>query len=113
MNTQEMLQFQQEFFYSCCETTAAKNADYTGKSDDPFANFQTVEVFGIATEVGFFTRMTDKMSRLAGFIKNGTLEVKEESVIDTLKDLANYSSLFAAYLEHMAEKKRNEKEKPW
>jgi hypothetical protein len=43
--------------------------------------------------------MMDKISRIASFIKKGTLEVKDESVKDTLMDLANYCILFAGYLE--------------
>jgi hypothetical protein len=38
------------------------------------------------------------MARIASFVKNGELKVKDESVQDTLLDLANYSMLFAAYL---------------
>jgi hypothetical protein len=76
-----------------------KNADYTGfKDDNPFANFEAVEAFGLNTEIGFLTRMTDKMARIASFVRNGELKVKDESVQDTLLDLANYSMLFAAYL---------------
>ena len=79
-----------------------KNSDYTGATDDPFANFKAIEVYGIKTEIGFMTRMTDKMARVASFIKNGELMVKDESVQDTLLDLANYSMLFAAYLKSVA-----------
>lgn len=82
------------------EVTLAKNADYTGSTNDPFANFKNVEVLGIcSTEQGFATRMMDKISRIASFIKNGTLQVKDESASDTLIDLANYCILFAGYLE--------------
>ncbi len=79
--------------------TTAKNNDYTGSSDDPFANFKIVEVYGVVNaEEGFFTRMSDKFSRLASFIKKGVLYVKDESIEDTLLDLANYCILLAAYL---------------
>jgi hypothetical protein len=43
--------------------------------------------------------MTDKMARIGSFVKRGELVVKDESVKDTLLDLANYAMLFAAYLE--------------
>jgi hypothetical protein len=42
-------------------------------------------------------RMTDKMSRLAQFTKNGELKVKDESLEDTLVDLINYAVLLRAY----------------
>ena len=100
MTREELQQFQQGFFNDCLATSRAKNNDYTGAGDDPFANFRIVEHNGISTtEAGMLVRMSDKMSRLATFAKKGVLEVKDESVTDTLKDLANYAALLAAYIE--------------
>lgn len=100
MTREEFLQFHWDTVNKMAQITAAKNADYTGASDDPFANFTNVESLGIcSTEQGFATRMTDKLSRISSFIKSGTLQVKDESVTDTLLDLANYCILFAGYLE--------------
>jgi len=105
MNSQEYMAFHQ----ACCDRMVAitkeKNADYTGGNNDPFANFRLTDHFGVASvEQGFFTRMTDKFSRIASFIKKGVLLVKDETVEDTLLDLANYCILFAGYLRS----KRNE-----
>lgn len=76
-----------------------KNSDYTGDNALPFKNFTMVETMGAATtEQGFFTRMTDKLMRFAGFIKNGTLKVNDERIEDTLLDLANYCILCICYL---------------
>lgn len=76
-----------------------KNADYSGADADPFHNFKAVERAGVASvEQGFYTRMTDKMMRLASFIKNGKLMVEDEKVTDTLLDLAAYALLFSCYL---------------
>lgn len=81
------------------QITAAKNADYCGVAGDPFANFTRVEGMGIATtEQGFLTRMLDKFCRITSFAQQGTLQVKDESVEDTLLDLANYSILLAGYI---------------
>jgi hypothetical protein len=99
MTKQEYFKFAESFFNSCVEISRKKNADYTGKSDDPFSNFASVEVLGISTEHGFLTRMIDKMKRIASFVENGQLQVKDESVADTLRDLANYSCLLAGYIE--------------
>lgn len=78
----------------------AKNQDYAGEgAKDPFANFTRVEALGICTpEVGFLTRMSDKLSRIASITASGKTAVKDESVKDTLRDLANYSLLMLAYL---------------
>jgi hypothetical protein len=55
---------------------------------------------GVASaEQGFFTRMTDKMMRIGGFIKNGTLLVLDEKVEDTLQDLAIYCIIMICYLQ--------------
>ena len=106
MTKHELIDFAEAFYGTCLETTERKNSDYTGSSDDPFSNFKAIEVYGIKTEIGFLTRMTDKLARIASFIKNGELMVKDESVQDTLLDLANYSMLFAAYLKSQQKEKQ-------
>ncbi len=98
MTKENYFVFAEEFFDDCLETSRRKNADYTGKDADPFGNFKSVEVLGIPTEVGFLTRMMDKMKRISSFVEQGELQVKDESVTDTLKDLANYSCLLAGYI---------------
>lgn len=100
MDKQELLKFCENLTKQMLETLKKKNADYTGTTDDPFANFTRVESLGICkTEVGFLTRMTDKLCRLNSFVQKGALEVSDETVLDTLSDLANYCLLFTAYLE--------------
>jgi hypothetical protein len=99
MTKEEYLRFHQD----CCDrmvaTTAAKNADYTGTNPDPFANFAGVEDVDIcATETGFLVRMYDKFARIRSFVQKGVLQVKDESVEDTLIDLANYCILLAGYI---------------
>jgi hypothetical protein len=80
------------------ETMKRKNSDYTG-SEDPFANFKYSEQFGVtSTEVGMFVRMLDKVSRAATFFQGKELQVKDETVDDTLQDLAVYCILTMLYL---------------
>lgn len=100
MTKEEYFEFQAAIFEELKEITRKKNADYTGAGSDPFKNFKLVDKFGcVSTEQGFFTRMVDKMSRISSFIQKGELQVKDESVQDTLKDLSNYCILFLGYLE--------------
>ena len=100
MNKEEFFKYHREFTNKILEVSKAKNADYTGVTDDPFANFKRVEALGIcSTEQGFLTRMSDKLARLSSFWQKGELQVKDESVTDTLMDLCNYTILMAAYLE--------------
>lgn len=99
MTKQEYLEFFEATTHKMIEITRAKNADYTGSGDDPFANFTRVEVLGIcSTEQGFLTRMFDKFSRITSFVQKGDLQVKSESVEDTLLDLSIYSLLMLGYL---------------
>lgn len=88
-----------QFLNKMLDTMEKKNADYTGASDDPFANFSRVQALDICTtEQGFLTRMTDKLCRIASFAKRGKLSVESESVEDTLLDLANYAVIMACYI---------------
>lgn len=99
MNREEYLAEFKAITDQMYEITKAKNSDYCGDTSQPFKNFTMVETMGVATtEQGFFTRMNDKMMRFSGFIKNGTLQVKDEKIEDTLLDLATYSILLICYL---------------
>ena len=54
-------------------------------------------------EQGILVRITDKISRLSQYTKNGELQVKDESVEDTLVDIINYTVLLRAYLKEQGE----------
>lgn len=72
--------------------TTRKNADYAGESD-PYANFRE---FGT---LGFLVRMSDKWQRIKTLTESGkTASVKDETVEDTLLDLATYSLLLITWL---------------
>lgn len=101
MTKEQYLRFHQETCERMVAITKAKNADYAGSGDDPFNNFRHVGHFinkESICEIGFFTRMTDKFARIGSFIDKGVLMVKDESIEDTLFDLANYCILFAGFL---------------
>lgn len=106
MNREEYIRFHQELCNKMVEITRAKNSDYSSAAD-PFQNFRVVEAYGMSAEQGFLTRMSDKMSRLANFIKQGEFQVKDESFLDTCLDLANYSVLLAGYYMSEQAKKKN------
>lgn len=74
-----------------------KNADYANSSD-PFMNFRMVENLDITSlEKWILVRMSDKMSRIANLIDTDA-KVKDESIVDTLLDLANYSIILKLFL---------------
>jgi len=68
----------------------AKRHDY-GAKEDIFANFRLSNLSGISPWKGSVVRMGDKYSRISSFIKNGDFKFKEESIKDTLLDMAIYS----------------------
>lgn len=101
MNQQEFLNYHREVIEEMHDVCQKKNSDYCGgkSNTDAFANFRLVEVFNVTSaEAGIFTRLLDKMSRIASYLTQGKLEVVNESVMDTLIDAANYCILLAAYL---------------
>lgn len=96
---EEYLEYHKQMCDKMLQITKAKNHDYAGFNEDPFANFKIVEKCGIASvEQGFLTRMMDKISRINSFIKQGVLSVEDEKIEDTLIDLSNYSLLLAGYI---------------
>ncbi len=105
-----------KYHSDCCnrmiEITKVKNADYSGVGNDPFRNFKAV---GFYEEkwilIGFITRMTDKFGRLASFIQRGVLYVKDETIEDSLLDLANYCILLCGYIKSLREAGKNAKTK--
>ena len=64
------------------ETFIKKNKDY-GNSFD-----KSCDEWGI---IAALVRMEDKLNRLKSITKNGNIQVKDESLKDTLLDLANYA----------------------
>ena len=72
------------------KTHNAKRHDYASV-EDVFANFRTCEMGGIPAWKGCCVRLGDKFSRIMGLAKKELLEVKDESIKDTLIDMANYA----------------------
>lgn len=68
-----------------------KNHDYAG--DDYLSNLTASNRMGVPAWKAGLIRIQDKVSRLENFAKKDSLKVKDESVEDTLKDLANYAIL--------------------
>lgn len=71
---------------------SAKNSDYAADAD-PLSNLKRAAVFGVEPWRGCLIRMSDKWSRLEQLAGGKQAQVKEESVEDTLLDLANYALL--------------------
>lgn len=83
------------------ETFKCKNKDYGDSTT------QTYKEFGLTS---YAIRINDKLNRVKSFCKKGELEVKGESVKDSLMDLANYCLLAVIDIEN--EEEENEEETP-
>lgn len=92
------LEYQNSLFTKCIDLAQKKNADYTGDTDDAFANFRNSEIVGVSVEKGMLVRLMDKISRVKSFIDKGELMVKDESVEDTIMDIINYACLLGGYI---------------
>ena len=72
-----------------------KNADYSG-GKNRFKNFDIAgEICNISSEKGILVRMSDKIVRI-GNLLDKKAKVKDETIEDTLLDLANYSYILLA-----------------
>ena len=94
--TDEVVQFANEA-KQCAELYSKKNHDYGNSFDKGMDNI------GIAYGVG---RIYDKMNRLVTLTKKEA-QVKDESVDDTLRDLACYSMMMLAYRKRQIEKEHS------
>ena len=98
MSPKAYLYYQAKTYAACLRTSRAKSADYAG-DNDPFRNFRLVEGVGLCSfEKGILVRMSDKFSRICNLLGGDRkVQVKDESVDDTLKDLITYAAILIAY----------------
>jgi hypothetical protein len=99
MTVDELLAFHAMLCEQGRQIMKAKNADYSGGSPDPFANFRGSVNYGVHPEMGIAIRIGDKFKRVEAFINNGALAVQNESVIDSLVDVINYTILMAGMVQ--------------
>ena len=68
-----------------------KNRDYAGT--DYLSNFLMCERMGIPAWKGSLIRLSDKFSRVINIARTEEISVSDETVVDTLMDLAVYAIL--------------------
>ncbi|WP_138343055.1 nucleotide modification associated domain-containing protein [Intestinibacter bartlettii] len=69
----------------CIEIYKKKNSDYGNSAT------KTYEQFG---DISYATRINDKINRINSLIITNKQEIKDESIDDTIMDLANYAILW-------------------
>ncbi len=88
-----------ETFESIRALMLQKNADYTGGTDDPYANFRLSRLEGIHPMRGVMLRVQDKMQRIRTFIgmveagHQAILSVPDETVEDSFDDVIGYMQI--------------------
>lgn len=87
---QVLYDLHQRLFVQALNLMKQKNHDYAS-DEDPYKNFRRYGLMGI------LVRLSDKIARLDSYLSQGDLEVKDESVKDTILDIINYSVLFEGY----------------
>lgn len=102
MTRDEFLARLEELYTANIDISRRKNADYTGDNNDPFKNFRASALYGVPVGKGILVRMADKMARTASLLDNDA-QVKDESILDTLSDLANYAMILRIWLEQQQE----------
>ncbi|HCR36379.1 TPA: hypothetical protein DIU22_05080 [Candidatus Woesebacteria bacterium] len=98
MNNKDFLNKLEEGFKNNLKIAKLKNSDYAIDSD-AFLNFRACEALNIPAEIGLLVRMTDKLTRISNLL-NKKASVKNETITDTLSDLANYAMILKIYIEN-------------
>jgi hypothetical protein len=79
-----------EILKEMAELHDKKNRDYA--RDEYLSNFLMCEKhMGVPAWIGCIIRLSDKMARIMNIAKNDEISVSEETVTDTLTDLAIYA----------------------
>lgn len=83
---------------------AAKRSDYTADSEDRLANYRfSAQMMGVPIERGMLGRASEKLFRLKSiFEKDGNVKVSDETVQDTLRDIAIICVLLKLELDRKA-----------
>jgi hypothetical protein len=93
MSAMDMLQCEdyQKLFDDIILLHTKKNAGYAGVgATDPWANFRPAEWFDVSPLLGCLIRMGDKIIRVRNLNENPNADQVNESITDTLQDLAVY-----------------------
>ena len=86
MTVKERDELIKKIFDKCRVILLKKGHDYSGE-EDCLSNLRDFGFLGVVVRLG------DKYNRLKNFVKQRTLQVKDESVVDTLLDTINYAFL--------------------
>ena len=88
---QTLIESTEALFDSALATMKKKNADYSGSSES-MKNFRlSAEIAHVTMTQGILTRLMDKVTRIGNLLIKDR-QVHEESILDTVQDLINYTA---------------------
>lgn len=93
MNRELLVKHVSDFYAKGVDLVSKKSHDY-GNSD-ALANLKAADGIGIDPRLGIVVRLQDKLSRLANHAQRRSFKV-DETIEDTLLDIANYCALYHA-----------------
>jgi len=97
MNTEEFLTRMERFYELSRKICEKKVKDYCSV-DDAFKNFRACETIGLCSvSQGIAVRMSDKLTRIGNLLEKKP-DVIDESIEDSLMDLANYAAILYLWL---------------
>lgn len=109
MNQKQFVDAIEETFKQGLAILKVKNTDYAAETD-PWKNFRFAEIVGVGVERAILVRISDKLARIANLVGKEA-QVKDESIMDTLVDLANYAAILKVYLENQQLQKQVKSDK--
>ena len=96
MNREAFITHIEQFYAKGINIIKAKNQDYAG-GNNPFKNFEASIFVGVSPDRGMLIRIQDKLARISNLL-DSEAAVKDESIEDTILDMANYIAILSAYL---------------
>lgn len=99
MKRSELLPLHEQLCQDARDLMKAKNQDYASDDSDPFSNLTACQTLGVDPVIGVLIRIGDKFARIKSFIEKGELQVKDESVRDSILDSINYLVLAAGMIQ--------------
>lgn len=106
MNQKQFLSHIEGTFKKALGLVKKKNTDYAEEAS-PFKNFEFAQLLNMSVEQAILLRCVDKLARISNLTQKGedSRAVADESIEDTVIDVANYLAIMLAYRENEKQKK--------
>ena len=98
MNQKQFLSHIEGTFTKALQLVQKKNTDYA-EDTNPFKNFEFARLLNMSVEQAILLRCVDKLARISNLTQRGedNRAITDESIEDTVVDIANYLAIMLAY----------------